>query len=335
MDCIRRQRRQSARPRIGSAVPELSRRWAPQREPNRSRSCLAGASQLGMDRRAFHSKTLRCADATTYRTACCSKAPKPRRWRTAFMRSGSATNSGSSSSSRNGGGVRSTGSRASRGEETAPSTQMLRYLRRVDDITAGKLRWGILTNGGRWRLYYQGARSVSEQFFEIDLAAVLGVPGHDGGLFALTAENRAYWLKVFALMFRREAFIPSPDRSAHIPPDRARRRAATMKSGSRAIFRNLVFGFIFPTLVQSIAAAAPAAPLRRGARRRADPSLPPAVHPLRRGSRPAAGQRPALRRVRLARSSRRDRPSKGSCRRIFGDRGPVLVCSGRTMPRDQ
>ncbi len=52
----------------------------------------------------------------------------------------------------------------SRGEETAPSTQMLRYLRRVDDLTRGKLRWGILTNGARWRLYYQGARSVSEQF---------------------------------------------------------------------------------------------------------------------------------------------------------------------------
>ena len=34
-----------------------------------------------------------------------------------------------------------------RGEETAPSTQMLRYLRRVDDLTTGALRWGILTNG--------------------------------------------------------------------------------------------------------------------------------------------------------------------------------------------
>ena len=53
-----------------------------------------------------------------------------------------------------------------RGEENAPSTQMLRYLRRVDDLTTGKLRWGILTNGTRWRLYYQGSRSVSEQFFE-------------------------------------------------------------------------------------------------------------------------------------------------------------------------
>jgi hypothetical protein len=53
---------------------------------------------------------------------------------------------------------------------------MLRYLRRVDDLTTGKLRWGILTNGARWRLYYQGARSVSEQFFELDLGVVLCNP---------------------------------------------------------------------------------------------------------------------------------------------------------------
>jgi hypothetical protein len=30
-----------------------------------------------------------------------------------------------------------------RGEETAPSTQMLRYLRRVEDLTTGKLRYGM------------------------------------------------------------------------------------------------------------------------------------------------------------------------------------------------
>jgi hypothetical protein len=59
----------------------------------------------------------------------------------------------------------------------------------VEDLTTGKLRWGILTNGARCRLYYQGARSVSEQFFELDLAAVLAVPGHDGGLFAVPEED--------------------------------------------------------------------------------------------------------------------------------------------------
>ena len=62
-----------------------------------------------------------------------------------------------------------------RGEESAPSTQMLRYLRRIDDLTTGALRWGILTNGALWRLYWARARSVSEQFFELDLASVLGI----------------------------------------------------------------------------------------------------------------------------------------------------------------
>ncbi|MGK3945306.1 hypothetical protein ABK046_44040, partial [Streptomyces caeruleatus] len=93
-----------------------------------------------------------------------------------------------------------------RGEETAPSTQMLRYLRRVEDLTTGKLRWGILTNGGRWRLYYQGARSVAEHFFEINLAQILGIEGHEGGLFALKDDQRAHALRVFYLIFRKAAF---------------------------------------------------------------------------------------------------------------------------------
>ena len=80
------------------------------------------------------------------------------------------------------------------GEETAPSTQMLRYLRRIDDLITGALRWGILTSGARWRLYYQGARSVSEQFFEVDLPAVLNLSGHNEGLFALTEVERRHAL---------------------------------------------------------------------------------------------------------------------------------------------
>jgi hypothetical protein len=56
-------------------------------------------------------------------------------------------------------------------EQTAPSTQMLRYMRRVDDITQGKLRWGVLTNGQRWRLYYQGATILvcERSFFHADV----------------------------------------------------------------------------------------------------------------------------------------------------------------------
>ena len=80
------------------------------------------------------------------------------------------------------------------GEETAPSTQMLRYLRRVDDLTTGKLRWGILTNGARWRLYYQGAHSVSEQFFEINLAALFQLPGHGNRMISIADNDRHHWL---------------------------------------------------------------------------------------------------------------------------------------------
>ncbi len=73
-------------------------------------------------------------------------------------------------------------SSGARGEELAPSTQMLRYMSRADVMSNSKLRRCILTNGGRWRLYWQGARSVSEDYFELDLAAVLGLAGPGDGL---------------------------------------------------------------------------------------------------------------------------------------------------------
>jgi len=148
-----------------------------------------------------------------------------------------------------------------RGEETAPSTQMLRYLRRVEDLTTGKLRWGMLTNGARWRLYYQGARSVSEQFFELDLAAVLAIPGHDGGLFAVPEADRRHWLRVFALVFRRDAFLPTPSdpRTFH---QRAIDEGKFYEERVAESLSSLVFGTVFPELARAIAAAAPAAPLQ-------------------------------------------------------------------------
>ena len=147
-----------------------------------------------------------------------------------------------------------------RGEDTAPSTQMLRYLRRVDDLTTGALRWGILTNGARWRLYYQGARSVSEQFFELDLAALLDLPGHNEGLFALTAHQRRHWLTVFALVFRRAAFVagPTDPRTFH---QRAIEDARFYEERVAANLSELVFDQVFPGLASAIAAAAPEAPL--------------------------------------------------------------------------
>jgi hypothetical protein len=147
-----------------------------------------------------------------------------------------------------------------RGEELAPSTQMLRYLRRIDDVTTGRLRWGILTNGGRWRLYYQGARSVSEQFFEIDLAAVLGLNGQDQTLFALNEEQRRHALRVFALVFRREAFLPSAtdQRTFH---QRALEEGRYYEERVASDLSELVFGQIYPLLARSIASEARDAPL--------------------------------------------------------------------------
>jgi hypothetical protein len=148
-----------------------------------------------------------------------------------------------------------------RGEETAPSTQMLRYLRRVEDLATGKLRWGMLTNGGRWRLYYQGARSVAEQFFEINLTMILGIEDHDGGLFALTDAERRHWLRVFLLVFRRESFLgtPSDARTFH---QRALEEGRFYEERVAANLSNLVFGEVFPQLASAIAAAAPDAPLQ-------------------------------------------------------------------------
>ena len=145
--------------------------------------------------------------------------------------------------------------RRSARQATAPSTQMLRYLRRVEDLTEGKLRWGILTNGAQWRLYYQGARSVSEQFFEIDLAAVLGPEGNE-----FSEDERRYCLKLFALFFGRDAFLPGEEdqRTFHERVlDEGRfyqERVANSLSG-------VVFSRVFPDLARAIAAVAPDAPL--------------------------------------------------------------------------
>ena len=146
------------------------------------------------------------------------------------------------------------------GEETAPSTQIVRYLRRIDDLTAGRLRWGILTNGAVWRLYYQGARSVSEQFFEVDLAAILNLPGHNDGLFALDEAERRHGLKLFALVFGRGAFLPgaADERTFH---QRAIEEARFYEERVAGNLSDLVFGQVFPELARAVAAAAPEAPM--------------------------------------------------------------------------
>ncbi len=88
---------------------------------------------------------------------------------------------------------------------------MLRYLSRAEIASERAIQWGILTNGRYWRLYYQGARSRSEEFFELDLALIAKAPTVDADLFSPAEGHFGHFLKVFYLLFRREAFLRTID----------------------------------------------------------------------------------------------------------------------------
>ena len=146
-----------------------------------------------------------------------------------------------------------------------PATQLLGYLDRAAVATGGKLRWGILTNGKLWRLYWSGAQSMSEQFFEIDLAAALGVTGLDDGLFGAAAADgerekaERRLLRLFFLVFRREAFLPGLegwDTFHRRAIDEGRRYEAKLAGD----LSGLVFDEVFPRLVQAVAREAPETP---------------------------------------------------------------------------
>ena len=149
-------------------------------------------------------------------------------------------------------------------EEGVPSTQMLQYLSRVDVQTNNKVRLGILTNGNVWRLYFQGALSVSEDYFEIDLAKALQLPGHEMNLLdradvRLTADRA---LRLFMIMFGKAAFLPAEGpRTFH---DLSREAGKTWEEQVTKDLSRLVFGDLFPKLVAALAKHDPARPAQVG-----------------------------------------------------------------------
>ena len=92
------------------------------------------------------------------------------------------------------------------------------------------------------------------------LAAVLDIPGHNQDLFALDAAARRHWLRIFALVFGRNAFLTDAvdDRTFH---QRAIAEARFYQERVAASLSGLVFGQVFPDLARAIAEAAPDAPL--------------------------------------------------------------------------
>ena len=140
-----------------------------------------------------------------------------------------------------------------RGEEGAPDTQMLHYLSRVDVQTSGKVRLGILTNGAKWRLYFQGALSVADDFFEVDLAKALEWPGHELDIFDISdkRKTREHCLRLFMLMFGRAAFLPvEGPLTFH---DISRETGKVWEEQVTKDLSQLVFGELFPKLVTAIA----------------------------------------------------------------------------------
>ncbi len=141
-------------------------------------------------------------------------------------------------------------------DKDTPSTQILRYLRRIDDLTSAKLRWGILTNGAKWRLYFSGARSTIDDYLEIDLERVLNLKPDllDVGI---TQEDRDHWLAVFVAMFSRGAFERqgAQVQSFH---DVARENSAYYEERIAKGLATLVFNDLYPALGKAVAAEAQA-----------------------------------------------------------------------------
>ena len=76
---------------------------------------------------------------------------------------------------------------------TTPHDQIVRYLTTADVVSEGRIRWGVLTNGGVWRLYDYRARPRATGYFEANLGEILESDDTDR-------------LRTFYLLFRRDSF---------------------------------------------------------------------------------------------------------------------------------
>ena len=128
-----------------------------------------------------------------------------------------------------------------RGRSRTPHGQILRYLSTADVESDSRIRWGILTNGGVWRLYDHRARPRASGYFETDLAEALQSGNEDG-------------LRLFYLLLRRSSFTPQRGavasflETALLEGRRHEQQVAQDISGT-------VFERVFPALVRALAAA--------------------------------------------------------------------------------
>ena len=119
-----------------------------------------------------------------------------------------------------------------------PHGQILRYLATADTVSEGRIRWGILTNGGVWRLYDQRARPRASSYFEVDLAHLLAAGGDDD-------------LRTFELLFRRDAFLLQPGAATTFLED-AQAEGRRYEQQVAQDLSTVVFESAFPNLVKAL-----------------------------------------------------------------------------------
>ena len=121
----------------------------------------------------------------------------------------------------------------------SPHGQILKYLLAADGTSEGKIRWGILTSGDVWRLYYSRARPRATGYFEVDLGAALESDEDD-------------LLRLFYLLFRRESFVAQEGANTtflQAALDEGRLYEERVASDLSTI----VFETVFPRLVSALA----------------------------------------------------------------------------------
>jgi hypothetical protein len=140
-----------------------------------------------------------------------------------------------------------------------PSNQILRYLSSVEVASDRAVRWGILTNGAVWRLYWQGARSRSEEFLELDLSTLLDVPGIGKRLFDVDARHGC---KLFFCLFHLGSFLQQTwDKEERTFHEYAFNEARLYEEKVSQDLGSRVFTSTFPQLADALAAGDPQARL--------------------------------------------------------------------------
>ena len=120
-----------------------------------------------------------------------------------------------------------------------PHGQIRRYLSTADSVTDGRLRWGILTNGGVWRLYDTRARPRASGYYEADLTALPRSGNEDA-------------LRTFYLLFHRDSFNLRD--GAQVPfLEAALAEGRRYEEQVARDLSNVVFDTVFPGLVTALA----------------------------------------------------------------------------------